>query len=392
MMEGYDIVCFANDWDGDPLSKKHIMLRLARHNRILWVNSIGNRAPTASAQDFKRVIRKAQSFAAGCRLVSENIYVLPPMAIPFFESRSARWINRWLLKRSITGACRELNFRNPLTYSFLPTSADVVRALGGQFVIYHCVDEYSEFSGTHKLAILEMERRLIETADLVIVSSGRLLESKRKFNPNTFLVTHGVDFEHFRKACDSPLPIPDDLAQIRRPVIGFHGLIADWVDLNLIRFLAHSRPEWAIVLIGKVDTDVSAVGGLANVRLLGRKDYQQLPAYCKGFDVAILPFVVNELTIAANPLKLREYLAAGLPVVATAIPEAQRLDGHVRVAANPAQFLEHIDRLLAEGKTGPQRSISDSMVDESWDAKVEEISLLFESIKQTLEFTRKHAS
>ncbi|MBI2149935.1 MAG: glycosyltransferase [Acidobacteria bacterium] len=391
-MEGVDIVCFSNDWDGDPLGKKHIMLRLARHNRILWVNSIGNRAPTASARDFKRAIRKARSFAAGCRLVSENIYLLPPLAIPFFKSRFARRINRWLLRQSVTNTCRKLGFRDPLTWSFLPSSADVVRTVGSRFVIYQCVDEYSEFSGTDKQAILEMERRLIETADLVIVSSGRLLENKRKYNPNTFLVTHGVDFKHFRRACHSLVRVPGDLAQIRRPVIGFHGLIADWVDLSLIRFLARARPEWAVVLIGKVDTDVSAVDGLANVRLLGRKEYEELPAYCKGFDVAILPFVVNELTIAANPLKLREYLAAGLPVVTTAIPEAQRLDGHVRVAWNPAQFLEHIDRLLAEGKTGPQRSISDSMADESWDAKVEEISLLFESIKTSQEFTRKHAS
>src|SRR5262249_55425523 len=140
------------------------------------------------------------------------------------------------------------------------------------------------------------------------------------------LITHGVDVAHFRQACDPDTPIPADISALAKPIVGFFGLIEDWVDLRLIRFLAQTRPAWSFVLVGKAVADTAALQGLPNVHLLGRKDYRELPGYCKAFDAALLPFVINELTLAANPLKLREYLAAGLPVIASAIPEAERLD------------------------------------------------------------------
>ena len=157
-------------------------------------------------------------------------------------------------------------------------------------------------------------------------------------------------------------------------MIGFIGTVADWVDLEVVRHLASSRPQWSLLLIGDVQTDTSALRDLSNVHLLGRRSYQSLPAYCKAFDVAILPFVVNELTVAANPLKLREYLAAGLPVVATPLPEVLKLDGMVRLARTPGEFLNQIESLLKEGRRGPNPAVSVLMERESWDRKVEELS------------------
>ena len=150
--------------------------------------------------------------------------------------------------------------------------------------------------------------------------------------------------------------------------------IADWVDLELIRFLADSRPDWSFVLLGKVTTDTKVIDGVSNVHLLGSKPYQQLPGYAKAFDVAILPFAINELTLNSYPLKVREYLAAGLTVVSTPIPEAERLGGTVRVGKNYREFLGHLDAIISSGKTGPQRLISVEMEKESWDHKVEELS------------------
>ena len=204
---------------------------------------------------------------------------------------------------------------------------------------------------------------------------------KRQHNANTFLVTHGVDVEHFRAACDPKTAIPPEIAGLKSPVIGFHGLVADWVDLGLIKFLATSRPEWSFVLVGKLDTDTAVLRNLANVHLLGRKDYAQLPAYCKGFDVAILPFAINELTLASNPLKLREYLAAGLPVVSTAIPEAARLGSLLRIGENNEHFLRQIEALLAEDTRGPRLSVSRAMDSESWEGKVNEVSRLIATVK-----------
>ena len=379
MLEGCNIVCFSNDWDGDPLSKKHIMLHLSRSNRILWVNSIGNRNPSASARDLRRAVKKLREFGKGCRQVAANIHVFAPLVIPFHASAVARAINRWFLGWSLRRACRQLGFDDWITWTFLPTSADVVGNLGERFVIYHCVDEFSEFTGTDKNAVQSMERRLLQRADVVFVSSGPLYETKRLFNPRTFLVTHGVDTEHFRKACDPEIALPPDVAGLGHPVVGFYGLLADWVDLELIRFLAVKRPDWQLVLIGKADTDLSPVRDLANVHLISQKPYSLLPAYCRSFDVAILPFVVNDLTLAANPLKLREYLAAGLPVVTTDIPEARRLGGRVRVGKTHEEFLEQIQLSLAEG-SGLRAEIANTMREESWAAKVAEMSDVIEPL------------
>jgi glycosyltransferase involved in cell wall biosynthesis len=384
MIEGHDIVCFSNDWDGDPLSKKHIMLRLSRKNRILWVNSIGNRNPSASVRDLKRVLDKIRAFGRGCLQVAENIHTFSPLAIPFHGNAAARALNRRFLAWSVRRACRQLGFKDPITWSFLPTSGEVVGRLGEKLIVYHCVDEFSEFVGTDKNAILNMERDLMRKADQVLVSSGPLLETKKLHNPRTAMVTHGVDLDHFRKVFDPGVVVPADIAKLPHPVIGFYGLVEDWVDLNLMRFLAVARPSWSFVLIGKVDTDISAIAGVENVHLLGRKPYAALPSYCKGIDVAILPFVINELTLASNPLKLREYLAAGLPVVTTDIPEARRLAGHVRIGTSYSEFLMHIETCLARG-AGPQVSIADAMSGESWDSKVEEMSSLIQPLLSVID-------
>ena len=374
MLEGNDIICFANDWDGDPLSKKHIALRLARKNRVLWVNSTGNRNPTASVRDLRRVWKKLRQYLRGCRVVSSNISVFSPLVIPYHGNRAARWVNCRLLSWTLRRACRKLGFHDPITWTFVPSSADVAGSLGERLVIYHCVDEFSKFTGTDEKVILDMERGLMEKADMVVVSSSRLFETKSRYNPNTFLVTHGVDVAHFRSACLQAIAPPADCAGLKGPIIGFFGLIADWVDLEVVRCLAAARPEWSFLLIGEVQTDISAVRDLPNVHFLGRRGYDSLPAYCKAFDVAVLPFIVNELTVAANPLKLREYLAAGLPVVATPLPEVLKLGALVRTAASPDEFLDQIECLLKEGRRGPDPAVSALMEQESWDQKVEDLS------------------
>jgi glycosyltransferase involved in cell wall biosynthesis len=372
-LRGRDMVVFSNDWDGDPLSKVHIMRILSRDNRVLWVNSIGNRAPKANAHDLQRIWRKLSSFTEGIREVEPNLFVLAPLAIPFYGSEAVRTANRELLRVQVKRAMKQLRFQRPISWSFLPASAPVSGTLGEEFVVYHCVDEFSAFSDTNGRHIAELEERLLRKADLVITSAERLRENKAKVNPNTVLVRHGVDFQHFVKACDASTVIPEDIANLPKPIIGFFGLVADWVDQEAIIAAAKAHPEGSVVIIGKVapDCDVSALKAVPNIHMLGRKSYASLPGYCRAFDVALMPFTVNELTLNANPLKVREYLAAGLPVVSTDIPEVRKV-GLCKMATSTEDFVRKVDECLVEGP-GPSRERAERIFHESWDARVEEI-------------------
>ncbi len=372
-LSGRDIVVFSNDWGGDPLSKVHIMRLLAKDNRILWVNSIGNRTPRADTHDLKRIWNKVSSFTKGVREVEPNIYVLAPLALPFYGSSSVRLANGELLRAQIRHAMSRLRFIRPISWSFLPASAPVSGRLGERLVIYHCVDEFSAFADTNGQHIAELEARLLAKADLVITSAERLFERKRIQNPHTVLVKHGVDFRHFVKACDPSTEAPAEIARLPKPVLGFFGLLAHWVDLEALEACARAFPQGSVAILGKVapDVDPSALQSLPNVHFLGRKPYAELPAYCRGFDVALMPFKVNELTLNANPLKVREYLAAGLPCVSTDLPEVRRL-GLCRLALTAADFPGLVAECLKTG-SGPSRERAQQIATESWESRVAEI-------------------
>jgi glycosyltransferase involved in cell wall biosynthesis len=277
------------------------------------------------------------------------------------------------LATQVRFAMRRLRFTRPISWSFLPASAPVSGTLGEELVIYHCVDEFSAFADTNGSHIAELEEQLLRKADLVITSAERLRANKVKVNPSTVLVRHGVDFRHFVRACDEATRVPQELARLPGPIIGFFGLIAEWVDLEAIKACARAYPNGSVVLVGKVapDADVSSLAAFPNIHLLGRKQYEALPGYCKGFDVALMPFRVNELTLNANPLKVREYLAAGLPVVSSDIPEVRKV-GLCKIASSSEDFPRLVEECLREG-AGCSRERAEKIFHESWDARVDEI-------------------
>jgi len=336
----------------------------------LWVNSIGSRTPNLSRADMGRAIRKLRAVSLRLTSPEPNIFVLNPLALPLYGSRVARGLNRGFLRYQVRRAMRQLGFTRAVNWVFNPSAAVVARRLGEVALIYHCVDEYTAFTGVSATATEEFERFLLRSADLSIVSSERLLASRRRIAPEAVLVQHGVDFEHFRRALDDRTVVPPELARLPRPIIGFFGLIADWIDLELLRGIAGHFARGSVVLIGKVATDISALDGVSNIHLLGRKPYEDLPAYCRGFDVAVNPFRINELTLNANPLKIREYLAAGLPVISTPIPEVIAL-GLCEIADGLDQWIQAIERTLTD--PGPKAERSEKIRPESWEARLDEI-------------------
>jgi len=261
---------------------------------------------------------------------------------------------------------------------FNPAAGMIAGRLGESEIMYYCVDEYTAFTGSSR-GLKQIEDDLFRQADLVIVSAERLFESKKHLNPNTFVIRHGTDWRHFRTALDPELPIPADIADLPGPIIGFHGLLADWIDYELIKKVAEYFRNGSVVLIGKVAPDaeqrVKILADVPNVHFLGRKPYAELPAYCKAFDIALNPFAINELTLAANPLKVREYLAAGLPVVSTDIPEVRVLDDCL-IGSDATDFITKIESALSDPK--PRELISDNISGESWEAKVDDLRSIIE--------------
>jgi len=370
LLRGRDLLCFSHDWSGDPLSKTHLMRILARDNRVLWVNSIGYRAPTASKADVSRAFKKLKAATNALSEPEKNIFVLNPLAIPIYGRPRIRELNKSLLRFQVKRAMRTLGFKNPINFVFNPAAAVIAGALDEEQLIYYCVDEYTAFSGVASRSLAEMEEQLMRKSDLVIVSADRLFQSKARINSNTVLIRHGVDFNHFRKTLDPDTMVPEEIRNLPRPVIGFFGLIADWVDLELIAAVAKRFPNGSVVMVGKSTTDTKVLEQEPNIHLLGRKTYESLPGYCKGFDVALMPFRINELTLNANPLKVREYLAAGLPVVSTAIPEVEVL-GLCRIGTDRESFVREVEIALRE--PGPSGERSERVRSESWDARVDEL-------------------
>ena len=373
-MNNESIIYFAKEWNQDRTSCDHVFDQLARHNKVLWVNSIASRAPNlTSAHDWGRIFAKLRKCLGGLKQVGPSAWVYQPVVIPLPYSQWAKRINRHLLRWSLRRIIRRLQMKHPQLWTFLPNSVYMVGELNESLVVYYCPDAVSEFTYLNAKEIAAMERELAGKADLCFATATSLVEHLRHYNPNSHLASHGVDYAHFATALNETTIVPDDLARLSQPVIGFFGIIHNWVDLPLIAAVARKHPEWSVVLIGKTDVDITPLNGLPNVHLLGRRPYASLPAYCKGFQVAVIPFVLNELTRHVNPIKLREYLSAGLPVVSTNLPEVRLYSDYVYLADTPDEFIAKLEQALRDDNPEKRQQRSHAMQQETWDAKVAQV-------------------
>lgn len=375
MLSGRNIVCFANDWHSDPTSKHHIMRILSRSNKVLWIDSIGLRRPALAKGDVRRMAGKLHSFFRGAERVGENLHVFTPIVIPFHNSRLARAANAELLDISIRFYLAKLGMRDIICWSYMPNVDYIVRRLKPSLVIYHCVDEWSKFSFIDP-QIGEKEEALCRMADIVLASAMELYNRKRLFNSNTFYLPHGVDYEYFHSP--SIEPPPPDIAEIPKPIAGFFGLIHEWIDLDLLEYAITRLPKVSFVFIGKRSVDTSRIAAFPNVYFLGQKPYSKLVSYARLFDVGLVPFKINELTVNVNPIKLKEYLALGIPVVSVDLPEIRPYDSVVNIASSYPDFTSAIDREISGLHKASKEQIDNVAREETWERKVEEISALIE--------------
>jgi glycosyltransferase involved in cell wall biosynthesis len=221
-----------------------------------------------------------------------------------------------------------------------------------------------------------MEREILARADVVFAVSNELVESKSRHNPRVYLSRHGVDVELFRRAASPGQTIPPDIAEISRPIAGFFGLLEEWTDLALIDHLATSLPDISFVFVGRVACDIEALRRHRNVHFLGQRPYESLPGYLKAFDACMLLYRKAEFSKNANPKKLREYIAAGKPVVSVRIREVEHLGDLVYIADSYSQYAELLRRAIAEDSPDLRDRRMSAMRNESWESKVELLSAI----------------
>lgn len=371
MIEGRTILCFASGYEAPPTSKHHVMHLLAERNTVLWVNYHASRTPSANSSDMLYMARKLGQILCGMTHPRKNLHVLTPLVLPLPGRPWAQRLNRRLLELQIHSALRKIRTGPLQIWSFSPDISYLLDSFRAEKTLYYCVDDHANFSGYNAEQVLREEADLCRRSDLVVTTSSVLQEAKAPLNPNTMLVTHGVDYEHFSRALSNNLPAPPDIADIPHPRLGFFGLIRDWVDLDLLASVAKAQPEWHIVMIGDADSNVELEKYLPipNMHFLGRKPYADLPAYCKQFDVGLIPFKINALTAAVNPIKLREYLAAGLPVISTPMVEVERYRGEIEIVDTPETFITAANTCLAS--TAAERlQRTEAMRRETWPEKL----------------------
>ncbi|MBU8933970.1 MAG: glycosyltransferase [candidate division Zixibacteria bacterium] len=373
------IVCYAEDWARLPSSTQHLMRGLSKTHKILWIDSLGLRTPSATPGDMKRIIAKIMKNFAGAKEVEPNIFTMAPIVVPMFHLAIVRWVNRLLLKLYIGRFLRNHQVHTFIQWSSCPTSAIMIGALKEAANVYYIGDEFSEFTQFDASLVHRLENEQMVSSDLMFVVSDRLMETKSRFNPHINKIPHGCDFEHFSSVQKlTKHDIPQELRRINGPVIGYYGLIRDWFDFEMLKNIFSRRKDWSLVLIGPHDTDLSLINNLPNVHLLGPKPYEQLPFYIRGFDICLIPYRKTEITVAANPLKLLEYLSSGKPVVSTDLPSVHPYREGLQLADSEAE-MEQVLADTIDGKNIPPKEVGMEIArTNSWQSRIEKVEQAME--------------
>jgi glycosyltransferase involved in cell wall biosynthesis len=346
-----DVVCLSHlRWDFVFQRPQHLLTRFARESRVFYVEEPELRDGPASLS---------------VTLRENGVHVV----VPQLPSGSTPEEQALLQKELLDELLRRYAVRRFVLWYYTPMALAFSRHLQPVSIVYDCMDELSAFAGAPR-ALRDREAELMVRADLVLTGGQTLYEAKRGLHPNVHAFPSSVDVKHFAKARRSQAE-PEDQAKIARPRIGFFGVVDERMDMELVRGVAEARPDWQIVLVGPTcKIDPATIPSLPNVHRLGRKPYEQLPAYIAGWDVAILPFARNESTRFISPTKTPEYLAAGKPVVSTSIRDVVRpygRQGLARVADTVPEFVAAIEAAMAEDQGARIRRADQFLAMMSWD-------------------------
>ncbi len=377
----YEIVLISTaDWD-HPFwtNKQHISSRLAKNgSHILYIESLGLRQLTTTYRDFKRIYQRLRRSLLGFREVQPNVYVWSPLVIPLHRFRLVRYLNWVILGQFIQYFCKKLNFQNPILWSYNPIVGALTEHLNFSHIVYHCVDELKEAPGMPVKILEAQEQKFSEQADIIFTTSPNLYETRKRWNTNTYYLPNPCDFDHFNKTT-SDITVASVLQHIPQPCLGFVGAISHYkVNAELLKRIAQHSPEWQLILLGQIGEGepgarFDELFDLPNVHFLGPKPYGELPHYLKGCQVALLPSPINGYTQSMFPLKFFEYLAAGLPVVSTALSALEAYRDVCYWCETDQEFITAIPKALEDYRLRSDRIQKGIQLakENTWDKRVE---------------------
>lgn len=377
-ISGKSIVCFAGEdwWYHHPHSKNHILRRLARNNRVLFVNSLTMGLPSVSNPDFfLKIWRKFKSLVRWLRRTQEGLYVMTPLSLPFYGSAWLRVANQWLISWQVRLVMRFCGLTDAVLWVAIPSAADVVEKLPRKLVLYQVSDKYdaNEDSLLSKQVIHDFDRRLKRIAAVVLYSGRKLYEESEV--SHRYFLEQGVDFDHFAVEADETA---SEISAIPHPVLGYFGAMDYVMDVPLIEEVARKRPDWHWVLIGLKSNLIKV--SAPNIHFVAPKPYSELPKFVKHFDVCVLPWRQNHVfTNYGSAIKVREYLATGKPVVISPLYEYLETPG-IRFFRSTAEFIAQVESALKD-ESEADRDLRQSVVRNStWDVRARQVGALITSL------------
>jgi glycosyltransferase involved in cell wall biosynthesis len=377
-LSGESLICFAGEdwWYHHPHSKNHILKRLAKNNRVLFINSLTMGLPSTSNPDFYlKIRRKLRSYSRWLRKVPDGLFVMSPITLPFYGSWLSQGINRWLLLAQIRLAMIICRISNPILWVAIPSASVVAEKLPSKLILYQVSDKYdaNEDSALGAEIIRKFDAHLKKIADVVLYSGKKLYEEATE--PHRFFLEQAVDFDHF--ATDSQ-NVASEVMNISSPILGYFGAMDYIMDVALIEQVAKLRPLWNWVFIG-LRSNLTAID-LPNIHFLGPKPYQALPDYIVRFDVCVLPWkVINTFTSYGSAIKVREYLATGKPIVMAPLYEYRDAPG-VLFYENTSEFIQAVEQALQNDTENKKRARQAFVKNSTWDIRTQQLCSLVQSL------------
>lgn len=375
-MDRIDVLCFGGE-DWWYHNRGHIdmqlMRRFSKKGKTLYINSIVmQKLNIGQGRKFiQRFVRKAKSIFTGLRKTDENFWIYSPFSLPVQHIRWAKPINELLLRSQIGYAKRRIGMEIPVVWVACPPACDMAMKMKKNKLVYQRTDRFEDFPGVDVELIKKFDRKLKTKADLTIFVNHKLYEEEADQCQNAFYLDHGVDFEMFTSLLQN-MGEPPELAGMPKPIIGFIGSIDECnPDIEFLEKVTDLLPEMSFILIGREQMDCSALKARKNVRMLGQKPYELVPEYGRKFDVALLPLRQSRWADAVNPLKLKEYLAMGKPVVSTPFPQLREYLDVIYEAKTPETFAASIQRAISDDSPELIKKRREKVKDSSWDSKAE---------------------